>query len=753
MTPNMSNGKRHPWRFFRAGGFDQVRLDTGADLMALDQLDQKLWVALACPTRGLEFDSKTLDLIDTDQDGRIRVPEIIAAVQWAGALLVNPDDLVKSSPELPLAAINASTPEGAALLASARQILIDLGKTGASAIGPEDTADTGRIFAMTNFNGDGIVSTDSAEEAEVKAVLQDIMACLGSETDRSGKPGVSQPRVDQFFSDLQAYSDWWAKAEGQGDVLVLGEATASAAATLAAVRAKTDDYFARCRLAAFDPRALAALNCEESAYLAMAAKDLTITSAEIAALPLARIEAGRPLPLTADLNPAWAGAMAKLRDEAVGPLLGSREELTDEQWGAVKARFAAFEAWSAGRPGSPAMENLGIDRVRGILAGKTREAITTLITKDKALEGEANAMASVDQLVRYHRDLYRLLVNFVSFRDFYGRRVKSVFQVGTLYLDQRSCDLCVRVDDMARHGTMAHLSQTYLAYCDVVRKATGEKMTIAAAFTRGDSDNVMVGRNGVFYDRQGRDWDATVAKIIDNPVSILQAFWTPYKRLLRWVEDQVAKRAAAADANATSQLTAAALAAEKSATTGKPPESKSKIDIGTVAALGVAVGGITAALGMLLQAFFGLGYLMPLGVVALILMISLPSMVIAWLKLRQRNLGPILDANGWAVNAKAKINIPFGKALTGVAVLPPGSKRDLVDPYAEKNGRWYVVLAVAVVLAAAGLWYFGVIERYVPGVVWESPYVKARKAEAAPTGTAAPTGSAVPTEKPPVAPA
>ena len=85
---------KHVWTFFRAGGFDQVRLHSGGDLLALDQLDQKLWVALACPTSGLEFDAKTLALIDTDKDGRIRAPELIAACKWAGELLKNPDDLL-----------------------------------------------------------------------------------------------------------------------------------------------------------------------------------------------------------------------------------------------------------------------------------------------------------------------------------------------------------------------------------------------------------------------------------------------------------------------------------------------------------------------------------------------------------------------------------------------------------------------------------------------------------------------------------
>src|SRR5260370_2038190 len=105
---------------------------------------------------------------------------------------------------------------------------------------------------------------------------------------------------------------------------------------------------------------------------------------------------------------------------------------------------------------------------------------------------------------------------------------------------------------------MASLAGTYLAYCDCARKGSNEKMQILAAFTDGDSDNLMVGRNGVFYDRKGRDWDATISKIVDNPISIRQAFWAPYKKFVRMTEEQIAKRAAAADAAATDQLSQAA---------------------------------------------------------------------------------------------------------------------------------------------------------------------------------------------------
>ena len=119
---------------------------------------------------------------------------------------------------------------------------------------------------------------------------------------------------------------------------------------------------------------------------------------------------------------------------------------------------------------------------------------------------------------------------------------------------------------------MVAMAGTYLLYCDCVRRATGERRQIVAAVTNGDADNLMVGRNGIFYDRDGLDWDATITKIVDNPISLRQAFWAPYKKLVRLIEEQVAKRAAAADAAATQKLETAAVAVttRASAATSRP---------------------------------------------------------------------------------------------------------------------------------------------------------------------------------------
>jgi hypothetical protein len=707
----MSNARSaHVWHFFRAGGFSQVLLTSADDLRALGELDQKLWVALGCPASGLEFDEKTLALIDADKDARIRVPEVLAAVAWVCEILKDPAAVFTGSPSLPLGAIRDDTPAGKVMLASARQILSDLGKKDAASICIDDTTDTARIFAQTRFNGDGIVPADAADDAKVRLLIEEVIACMGAKTDRSGKPGVDQASLDAFIAAAQAYSAWWAQADSSAkEVFALGDATPAAAAALGAVRAKIDDYFARCRLAAFDPRALSAVNRQESEYLAIASRELSLAMPEMASFPIALVQPGKPLPLAADVNPAWADAVAAFRKLVAQPIAPGRTELDEEDWAGIKARFAPYESWLAAKAGAP-VEPLGIARVRQILAEGRYSAVAALIASDKALEGEASAISDVDKLARFHRDLGVLLNNFVSFRDFYQRRGKAVFQVGTLYLDQRACDLCVRIDDPARHATLAPLSRTYLAYCDLTRRGTGEKMTVAAAFTDGDSDHLMVGRNGIFYDRKGRDWDATIVKVVENPISIRQAFWAPYKRALRWVEEQIAKRAAASDAAAADKVTAVASGAAK-----PPADQKPKFDVGVIAALGVAVGGVTAALGYVLQAFFGLGLWMPLGLVAMISLISGPSMIIAWLKLRQRNLGPILDANGWAVNVRAKVNVPLGRSLTSVAKLPALAHVGAVDPFAEsKAARNTTIAAAGAVVLLLALWYFGALNAVLP---------------------------------------
>lgn len=701
----------HKWRFFRAGGVEQVHIQTGDDLAHLGELDQKLWVALACPVVGLGIDARTLKLVDTDNDGRIRAQELIAAAQWVTSVLRDTRSLTQGSSTLSLDSIDDQTPEGRELRAAAEALLVAAGKSGTQELAVEDVAGAVLAFDKQPFNGDGVVTPLSAREEAHKTALTDVIACTDAPLDRSGEPGASADTLKAFFADLDAYVAWLDAGKAD-DIKVLGEQTAAAYEALSAVRAKVDDYFGRTRIAAYDARALDPLNRAQDEYVNVAVKDLSATGDEIAHLPLALIAPSAPLPLKQGLNPAWASKVEALASLVVEPLLGARAELKADEWNNLLARFAPYEAWLGQKPAGR-VSALPEARARELFEPALREALFALVVQDDAERPRAERLDKVERLLYLHRDLFQLANNFVAFRTFYARTGRAAFQDGTLFIDQRECQLVMRVDDAAKHAVLASLSKCYLMYCDI-KNAKGEQRQIVAALTNGSADNITVGRNGVFYDRDGNDWDATVTKVVDNPISVRQAFWAPYKKVLRAIEEFVTKRAAEAEAESDKKLSGAVQEAESAASGAPKPVKPMKLDIGVVAALGVAVGGITAALGALMQAFFGLGIWMPLGVLGVVLVISGPSMAVAWLKLRQRNLAPLLDANGWAINTHARLNVAFGEALTKIPQLPPGSSRELADPFAEKRRPWGFYAFLLLILGLAGAWYIGKLDGYLP---------------------------------------
>jgi hypothetical protein len=694
----------HKWHFFRAGGVDQVSIRSGEDILALPELDQKLWVALAMPTKDVDIDPATLDILDPDKDGRIRAADIVDTVKWIGATWKRPDDLLKGGDSMALDGVKDPK-----VLAAARRILADLGKPDAATVSVAQVGDVVKAFADTVLNGDGVIIAASAgDDAELRAAIEQAIEATGSVPDRSGKPGLDQAKIDAFFTDVDKLAAW-AKAGTQP----LGADTAAATDALAAVKAKIDDYFARCQLAAFDPRAAAGVNGQEADFIALGAKALSATSEDIARLPLARVEAGRPLPLEGAVNPAWAAALATFAERCVKPIVGVRQALTPDDYRKILDKLGAVLAWRAEKPAIPAAK-LDDARIAALATGAYRTQLAELVAKDKELEGEYDAIASVDKMVRLQRDFGRILRNFVNFSDFYSKR-DGAFQAGTLFLDGRAFHLTVPVSDAGKHGALAGMSAAYLAYCDL--KRTGATRTVAVALTNGDSDNVFVGRNGIFYDRKGDHWDATVTKIVTNPISVREAFWSPYKKLVRMVEDQIGKRAADAEKASHAKIETAATAVatvDKKDPAAIAAATPKKLDLSIIALLSVAVGAVVGGVAALVAGVTKLGVWAPFGVAGLLLVISGPSMLLAWMKLRQRNLGPILDANGWAVNTRARVNVALGAAMTDLAALPKGSTRTMDDPFADKQRPWRAYSAAALVAVLSLSWFYGKLDGLLP---------------------------------------
>jgi hypothetical protein len=331
-----------------------------------------------------------------------------------------------------------------------------------------------------------------------------------------------------------------------------------------------------------------------------------------------------------------------------------------------------------------------------------------------ALAAAKEVFMPLRKLLLLARDYVLLLRNYITLDDFYRRDSKAIFQAGTLYIDQRACHLCIRVKDMSKQDTQAAASGMFLIYCDCTSKKLGKSMKIVAALTMGDVQNIYVGKNAIFYDRAGNDYEASIYKIIENPISIKQAFWSPYRRIAKWVEDFINKRAAEKDSNIMAETTAKIESGDKAA--GTEPQ-KPAFDIakfaGIFAAIGMAVGAIGTALVSVGKGFHALPWWQGiLVIIGILLLISGPSMIMAAIKLRRRNLSPLLNANGWAVNAASVVNILFGATLTEEVRFPIIK---LKDPFAKQDmaawKKWCISLA-ALIAVVCGLWLGNLFARF-----------------------------------------
>ncbi len=526
--------ENYNWKWRREGRMAQVALECGDDIAHLAELDEKNWAAISMPVKGVRFDARTLELLDTDGDGRVRSPEVLAAIDFLKAKGVNLDELFNP---------------------------------------PEE---------------------DEKRLAEVTARQTDLAALPPDEADKKA---------------LAAWEEEGMKPE----VAVLGDKTAAGEEALAAVEPVVDAFFAP----------------PEDMPLVTEAPDVS-------------------LPLRDHLNPKHLEAIMAFAEACAKPILGADVESIDRVgWKKIKTAFAPYRAWKDSKP--------------VVNAGK------------KA------ALVEEERVLRYKLHLLEFLENFVNMRHLYGDL--ATFQTGTLRIDAKELNLCFHVDSEAAHSALSGRSNCCVIYLKLTRPSEKAERFICAVVTAGAISQLYAGRNGVFYDRDGKDWDAVVTKVVENQVSLMEAFWSPWRKLGEGIGKTVKKfigekqAASQAKVEATSQSAQAGGAAMAS----------------SVAAIGIGVGMVGAAAASLMAMISSMSACeIALSVIALVLVVSLPSVILTWFKLRKRDLGAILNASGWAINRPMYFSMKRARAFTKCAGNPL---------------LWRCVAVVAIVAALAiGAW-------------------------------------------------
>lgn len=747
-----------PPSFFRAGGFYQLLLKSAEDLDYLSKLDQSLWVASSCPTRGLDLEPATLDCIDSDGDGRIRVPEILATLDWLKRVLHDRSRLPLGEDGVETAMLNAESPEGAELLRTIARIHDNLGLTGQSRISLAQTLDRSGIFAAVKSNGDGVIPASAADSEAVSALIADILKTIGGVQDRGGQDGVTAEGVKQFYTALDGYLRWWVEGhpddapllppaakvaevtapledrailpgqlesaiqkEAQArekvtpdearprpreskalnpDIFVFGERTPGALAALNGVREKIDDYFEQAELAAFDAQSLAFLNFNDADLKQLAGRRRDEVLEMLESVPLARVRPDAVLPLKGkEVNPAFAERLEKFNREVVAVVFNEEKAcLTAVEWQTVTAYLHPYEAWLQAKAGSE-VESLGVERIGYLLNHpEHREALDALIAVDTALAAEIAAVNQVERLLRLHRDFFRLLNNYVALPEFYDRGSRAIFQMGTLIIDGCQLNLCIEVLDAKAHAAIAANSGIFLIYCLCRRSSETRELTICAAVTSRNAGRITVGKNAVFYDREGKDWDARVVQVVDNPISLAESAWAPFKKIGEIVTTQIQKLTAARQAEFEKSVSAnltnmdRSLHEKTAAHAAAPAPSGGNIG-GLMAGGGVAIAAISSSIAYLAQTLSKIHDIYILYTIMVIAFFIIgPSMLLGFLRLRARDIGMILEAGGWAINGKMRINLRLASELTQVGQLPPGSIRidhAYVDHRARRRRRLF----------------------------------------------------------------
>ena len=682
----------------------QLRIQNAQDLEKIQVLDEAHWAATSIPINSLNCDPAFTSYVDTDQNGRIRTNEIKAAQTWLFRFLANRSRLSEGSDVLDLNDIDTSHPEGQKLRAVAKLILTNLNSPGAEKISLAQVRDVQSIMASATNNGDGIIPPEATSDSDLAQFITSVIETVGSVLDASGKAGISQEQLKIFFHEAEGYLAWKAKgAIPKGDntteVMPWGTETPQAYELMAGLEEKIEQYFTQCAMVEFDERAGAEMQLRQKELEGIDFTNRTMMESRIKDAPLAAPNPRSILDLEGAINPLYIERLLCLKEKVLKRALGGPvKHLTPKQWGKVKNVFASYRAWLESKQGIK-VEKLGADRLRTYLKGSYRKQVSEIIAKDVAVADDLNQMHNLEKLVLYQRWLMELANNFVSFPNLYNPQTRSLFEMGTLVIDGRQITFTMRVEDRQTHKKTAEKSCMYLLYMAVTgRQDKDIKFEIVAAVTSGTAGRLRLGKRGIFFTIDGREWDAEIVDIVENPISIWESVKAPFQQFTSFIRKQVDKFTKSGEGKL-----------EKSFTAPSASGMTRDLLLGggiAIAALGSSFAYITKALSGVKPAHI----LIALAGIATVVL--LPGIIVGFVKIRKRDMSVLLEASGWAVNVHMRLSAVLGRLFTHTPNLPKDAhkeRRDIVAQFVKDRGyiplrsRKLSIVILIILLIALGL--------------------------------------------------
>ena len=681
-------------RFNRVGKTYQLRIETPEDLGHILTLDESLWVATNAPTAAFRCDPRFLALVDSDSNGRIYTYELKDAVALLLDRMADRSRLCEGTDVLSLAAIRSGTPEGEALLASARYVLDILGEADDETI----SLDQVRRFMANQqsqpLNGDGVIVPQAAGDGETAGFIEDVLLCVGGTQDASGEQGVCQQHIDEFMTAVAAFLEWRSMADippGQSstDVMTLGSRTPHAYEVYQQHAERVDLFFTLCRAERFRPGTASQPGRAESGPKDLSDSELVQDHLEKSSL--ARIDTDGLLPLSGDgLNPLYRQWVFDLKKHVLEPVLGDvPERLSEADWERVKSALAPYEAYLGQKKGA-SVEGLPAEKLMQYREGPLRERAMELMEADKQMAATLAGVKGVERLLLYQQNLMCLANNFVSFPQLYATNERALFEMGSAVLDGRWFTFAVKVDDVAFHSSVAKASRILVVYLEVSRTAAQQRFHVALPVTSGTKGNLSVGKRGVFFDINGKEYEARVIQIIENPVSFAEALVAPFVRLVQMVAGKIESFSGAAEKVLQTEVEQVVKVPQEPA---PGVTQRAGGAAAMIAGIGLTVAALSSAFAFVVSKLAEAPHMIGLGLVGAVLVVLVPVSLSAMIRLRRQDLAALLEGCGWAVNARMRLTRAQRKHFTTRVSYPKGAE-------GTPRRRWALIVLVLAALAA-----------------------------------------------------
>ena len=699
------------------GGVQQLVVSSEADLAAIDALDPARWAATSAPLRDLHCDPAFLAFVDTAGNGRIRVKELLAARDWLFARMKSRKRIEERSDELFLDDLEATTPEGQKLRHAAEHVARELRLPDPSRLTLAEVRAFRAGYAKTLANGDGVVPPTLVPEADVADFARDVMSVVGSAPDASGENGVGETQLSRFLEGGKAFLNWKSRPQVSPDIVPLGEGTELAVAAVKALDAKIEEFFLVCDLLRQEQQAASALRSTDEELKSLRAGGAPGIELYLAQAPLATPNPAGELALSAAVNPAFQAAWTSLNDKVLSRLAPGQGTIDRVAWRKLKATFDPYLAWQKEKPAEP-FEAVKLERLDEHLMAPLQSKLRGYIDVDKAAAPELLQVAEVEKLVLYQRYLIELANNFVNFSALYDPTRTALVEMGAIVVDGRRLEFCAKVENRAAHKAVAAESLIFLVYAQVLEKdSAAPAFEVVAPVTSGERGRLRAGKRGLFIDVLGKEWDAVIVEVVENPISIKEAMLQPFRRLQKMIGERI--ETLLVKQHASHEAALVTMAAGEAAPLKPVPEKKDPGGMQNLLIGGsIAFAAIGSALAYVVSAITSIAPLKLLGGIAGLAAVLVGlSALLGWLKLRRRDMGMLFEASGWAINPRMKITRRLGIVFTRTPDFPAGTRvdrRDVLAGLAEilaqdkqlarRRRRISLVLLLVAAAAAGALW-------------------------------------------------